>query len=247
MQIIISPAKKMRVDNDDLAPVAKPCFLKETETLLAQLRQMSYAELQQLWQCNDEIAVLNHRRLQNMELHNNLTPAVLSYDGIQYQYMAPRVFENSQLDYVARHVNILSGFYGILKSMDGVVPYRLEMQAKLKADGCRDLYEFWGDKLYQKLIKNTKTILNLASKEYSKVIEKYLTPNVRYVTCIFGVLQEGTVKVKATEAKMARGEMVRWCAEQNIINIDEIKGFDRLGYMFQPNLSDSRQFVFVKS
>lgn len=247
MQIIISPAKKMRVDNDDLAPVAKPCFLKETETLLAQLRQMSYAELKQLWQCNDEIAVLNHRRLQNMELHNNLTPAVLSYDGIQYQYMAPRVFENSQLDYVARHVNILSGFYGILKSMDGVVPYRLEMQAKLKADGCRDLYEFWGDKLYQKLIKNTKTILNLASKEYSKVIEKYLTPDVRYVTCIFGVLQEGTVKVKATEAKMARGEMVRWCAEQNIINIDEIKGFDRLGYMFQPNLSDSRQFVFVKS
>lgn len=247
MQIIISPAKKMRVDNDDLSPAAKPFFLKETETLLARLRQMSYTELQQLWQCNAEIAALNHRRLQNMELHNNLTPAVLAYDGIQYQYMAPRVFENSQLDYVAGHLNILSGFYGILKAMDGVVPYRLEMQAKLKVDGCRDLYEFWGDKIYQELIKNSKTILNLASKEYSKAIEKYLTPDVRYVTCIFGVLQDGKVKVKATEAKMARGEMVRWCSEQNIINIDEVKGFDRLGYMFQQDRSNSRQFVFVKN
>ena len=121
------------------------------------------------------------------------------------------------------------------------------MQAKLNVDGCRDLYEFWGDKIYQELIKNSKTILNLASKEYSKAIEKYLTPDVRYVTCIFGVLQDGKVKVKATEAKMARGEMVRWCSEQNIINIDEVKGFDRLGYMFQQDRSNSRQFVFVKN
>lgn len=88
----------------------------------------------------------------------------------------------------------------------------------------------------------------MASKEYSKAIEKYLTPDVRYVTCIFGVLQDGKVKVKATEAKMARGEMVRWCSEQNIINIDEVKGFlTDWDYMFQQDRSNSRQFVFVKT
>lgn len=130
---------------------------------------MSYTELQQLWQCNAEIAALNHRRLQNMELHNNLTPAVLAYDGIQYQYMASRVFENSQLDYVAGHLNILSGFYGILKAMDGVVPYRLEMQAKLKVDGCRDLYEFWGDKIYQELIKTVKPSLTWPQRNTAKL------------------------------------------------------------------------------
>ena len=173
MQIIISPAKKMRVDNDDLSPAAKPFFLKETETLLAQLRQMSYTELQQLWQCNAEIAALNHRRLQNMELHNNLTPAVLAYDGIQYQYMAPRVFENSQLDYVAGHLNILSGFYGILKAMDGVVPYRLEMQAKLKVDGTTPSVEifmnFGAIRFIRSLLKTVKPSLTWPQRNTAKL------------------------------------------------------------------------------
>lgn len=174
MQIIISPAKKMRIDNDDLVSAAEPRFLKDTEILLAELRKMQYDDLKKLWQCNDEIAALNYKRLQTMRLRANLTPAVLAYDGIQYQYMAPRVFENAQLDYVAEHLNILSGFYGILKAMDGVVPYRLEMQAKLPAAGCKNLYDFWGSRLYFELTQNDKSILNLASKEYSKVIEKYL-------------------------------------------------------------------------
>ena len=107
MQIIISPAKKMRIDNDDLVSAAEPHFLKDTEVLLAELRKIQYDDLKKLWQCNDEIAALNYKRLQTMRLRANLTPAVLAYDGIQYQYMAPRVFENAQLDYVAEHLNIL--------------------------------------------------------------------------------------------------------------------------------------------
>ena len=107
MQIIISPAKKMRIDNDDLVSAAEPRFLKDTEVLLAELRKMQYDDLKKLWQCNDEIAALNYKRLQTMRLRANLTLAVLAYDGIQYQYMAPRVFENAQLDYVAEHLNIL--------------------------------------------------------------------------------------------------------------------------------------------
>ena len=92
----------------------KPRFLKDTEILLAELRKMQYDDLKKLWQCNDEIAALNYKRLQTMRLRANLTPAVLAYDGIQYQYMAPRVFENAQLDYVAEHLNIYQ-VYGILK------------------------------------------------------------------------------------------------------------------------------------
>ena len=97
MQIIISPAKKMRIDNDDLVSAAEPRFLKDTEILLAELRKMQYDDLKKLWQCNDEIAALNYKRLQTMRLRANLTPAVLAYDGIQYQYMAPRVFGNAQI------------------------------------------------------------------------------------------------------------------------------------------------------
>lgn len=247
MQIIISPAKKMRIDNDDLAPAAEPRFLKDTAILLSELQKMSYADLKRLWQCNDEIASLNYQRLQNMRLQANLTPAVLAYDGIQYQYMAPRVFEDRQLDYVTEHLNILSGFYGILKAMDGVVPYRLEMQAKLPVAGRKNLYDFWGNRLYHELTRNDKSILNLASKEYSKAIEKYLTPDVEYVTCIFGVWQDEKIKVKATEAKMARGEMVRWCAEHNVCQVTAVKNFDRLGYQYQAKQSTAEEFVFLKN
>lgn len=246
MQIIISPAKKMCVDNDDFAPVTQPCFLHESEIILKELQKLNYDELKTLWQCNDEIAKLNYKRLLSMELHKNQTQAVLAYDGIQYKHMAPRVFENEQIAYVEKKLNILSAFYGLLKATDGVVPYRLEMQARLRIGDFKDLYVFWGDKLYRELTKNCKTILNLASKEYSKAIEKYLTPDVRYVTCVFGVLHSGKVKVVATEAKMARGEMVRWCAEQNIDMIDDVRAFDRRGYRFQPDRSDKAKFVFIK-
>ena len=243
MQIIISPAKKMRIDNDDLVSAAEPRFLKDTEVLLAELRKIQYDDLKKLWQCNDEIAALNYKRLQTMRLRANLTPAVLAYDGIQYQYMAPRVFENAQLDYVAEHLNILSGFYGILKAMDGVVPYRLEMQAKLPAAGCKNLYDFWGSRLYFELTQNDKSILNLASKEYSKSIEKYLTLRDKYITIVFCELSGDKLVTKGTYAKMARGEMVRFMAENRIENPEDIKKFDRLGYSFRSDLSSDAEYV----
>ena len=246
MQIIISPAKKMRIDNDDLVSAAEPRFLKDTEVLLAELRKIQYDDLKKLWQCNDEIAALNYKRLQTMRLRANLTPAVLAYDGIQYQYMAPRVFENAQLDYVAEHLNILSGFYGILKAMDGVVPYRLEMQAKLPAAGCKNLYDFWGSRLYFELTQNDKSILNLASKEYSKSIEKYLTLRDKYITIVFCELSGDKLVTKGTYAKMARGEMVRFMAENSIENPEDIKKFDRLGYAFRYDLSSDTEYIFER-
>ena len=130
MRIILSPAKRMNEDLDTLAPQGLPIYIGHTEEILSWLREQSQESLQKLWKCNDKIAAQNVERLEHMDLYSRLTPALLSYEGIAYQYMAPVVFEDAQFDYVQKHLRILSGFYGVLRPMDGVVPYRLEMQTK---------------------------------------------------------------------------------------------------------------------
>ncbi len=247
MRIIISPAKKMNIDTDTFWQPALPVFLKETEVLKDWLRGLSFKEAQDLWKCNDKIAELNYRRFQDMNLKMRLTPALLSYEGIQYQYMAPKVFTQKEWDYVQKHLRILSGFYGVLKPLDGVVPYRLEMQAKAGADGWRNLYDFWGDRLYQEVSRGDGMLLNLASKEYSKCIEKYLKPEDTYITCIFGEWKDGKVIQKGTQAKMARGEMVRFMAEKQVADVREVRGFDRLGYEFEEKMSSDKEYVFLKN
>ena len=256
MKIIISPAKKMNVDTDTLACRSVPVFLDETAELLAWMRNLTFAQAKELWKCNDKIAEQNYRRFQEMDLERNLTPAVIAYEGIQYQYMAPAVFGGAQTDYIQEHLRILSGFYGVLKPFDGVTPYRLEMQAKASKAG--DLYKFWGDKLYRELTEKERKvggghpehrsafIVNLASKEYSKCIEKYLSGEDRYLTIVFGELTDGKVKQKGTFAKMARGEMVRYLAENDVQELERIKEFDRLGYRFSENLSSEKEYVFLK-
>ena len=225
MKIIISPAKKMEICNDDILSESTPCFIEKTQILYEVLRNLSYEDLKLLLSCNDDIALLNFERYAHMNLKKNLTPAILSYNGIQYKYMAPNVFNNNEFDYLKRHLRILSGFYGILNPFDGVVPYRLEMQAKLKFDNYKNLYNFWGDSIYKELTKNDNIILNLASKEYSKTVEKYLTSKDLFITCIFGTLKDSKIKIKATEAKMARGLMVRYLAENQIENVEKIRKF----------------------
>lgn len=245
MRIIISPAKKMIVDTDSLDICSFPVFIEETETILEWMRGLSYDILKRLWKCNDQIAKQNYERISRMELCQNLTPAILSYEGIQYQYMAPAVFEKNQLEYIQEHLRVLSGFYGVLKPMDGVTPYRLEMQAKAKISGKKDLYEFWGERLYQEVLDEERVIINLASKEYSRCIEKYCKSSDRFITCLFGEYVNGKVRQKGTYAKMARGEMVRFMAERHIRKHEEIKDFNRLGYEFVEELSDDTKFVFL--
>lgn len=248
MKIIISPAKKMNVDTDSLAPLGIPDFIKETEVLKNWMQSQTLEKLQKLWNCNEKIAKLNYERLKNMNLYQNLTPAILSYEGIQYQYMAPAVFEEHMLSYVQEHLRILSGFYGVVKPMDGVTPYRLEMQAKVQMDGVNGLYDFWGNSLYEKVVDESRVILNLASKEYSKCIEKYLKPEDKMITCVFGEQKDYSAKViqKGTLAKMARGEMVRFMAENQIEDLEKVKDFNRLGYEYAEDLSNADKFVFLK-
>lgn len=263
MRIIISPAKKMNVDTDTAPVRGLPCFLEQTRSLMEYLQGLDREQLKKIWKCNENIAELNDRRLREMDLERRLTPAILSYEGIQYQYMAPKVMEERALEWLQEHVRILSGFYGILKPFDGVTPYRLEMQARLGGetpggktmDGgtpgdttLDSLYAYWGSKLAMRLFSETSLVLNLASKEYSKCISAYLShfPEKRFVTCVFGELSGDRIVEKGTLAKMARGEMVRFLAEQQADSLETVKAFDRLGYRFWEERSSEDRLVFVK-
>ena len=246
MKIILSPAKKMITDTDSIAPDGLPEFIEKTTEIQSWLKSKSKEELKDIWKCNDKIAEQNFNRLGNMNLYQMLSPAVLSYEGIAFQYMAPSVFEDMQLEYVQNHLRILSAFYGALKPMDGVTPYRLEMQAKIRIGDAKNLYEYWGDLLYRSVIDDSRIIINLASKEYSKCIEKYLTPQDRYISVTFCEASGDKMVTKGTYAKMARGEMVRFMAENNIENPLDIKKFDRLGYLFRSDLSSETEYVFER-
>lgn len=246
MKLIISPAKKMKVDTESFPYRDLPMFLPNTEEICRRLQDMSYDELKTLWRCNDQIAQLNVRRLQEMDLHRRLTPAVLAYEGIQYQYMAPGVFTDQEYAYIQEHLRILSGFYGILRPFDGVTPYRLEMQAKLKIGEYGNLYDYWGDRLAKALCEETDCILNLASKEYSICVSKYLSNSVRFVTCVFAEEKCGKPIEKGTMCKMARGEMVRYLAERQITNPEQVKSFKRLNYRFDEFRSDENTYLFIR-
>ena len=246
MKIILSPAKKMIVDTDNIAPVELPVFIDKTAEILSWMKSKSKEELKAIWKCNDKIAEQNVNRLENMDLYNRLTPAVLAYEGIAFQYMAPSVFEIQQFEYLQNHLRILSAFYGVLKPMDGVTPYRLEMRAKAEIEETTNLYDYWGDRLYHSVIDDSRTIINLASKEYSKCIERYLSDKDNYITITFCELSGDKLVTKGTYAKMARGEMVRFMAENNIENPIDIQKFDRLGYTFRGNLSSEMEYVFER-
>ena len=247
MKLIISPAKKMNVDTDTMEIRGLPRFLDRTRLLCDWLKTMSYDQLKALWRCNDAIASLNYERLQHMELEEGLTPAVLAYEGIQYRYMAPHLFSWEQFDYLDRHLRILSGFYGVLRPFDGVLPYRLEMGARCSTPFCKSLYDFWGDSLYRTLTAGGEdTLLNLASAEYAKAVRPWVTPPVRWIDVTFGETDGDKVVEKGVYVKMARGEMVRFLAERNAETPEAAQGFDRLGYRFSPAHSTAASYVFLR-
>lgn len=273
MKILISPAKTMVVDEDTFCVKQLPMLLEEARRLTACLKELDAESLKKLWGCSEKLYEENAARLRetDAELSRNLTPALIAYEGIQYQYLSPKTLEGDALYYLEKHLRILSGLYGVLRPMDGIVPYRLEMQAKLAAFGEKNLYGFWENKLYDALcdMYQPKTaqgekpgigqrtelvrrqtdglvLFNLASKEYAKAIEPYLQKKDRMVTCFFYEEQNGTCKQKATLAKMARGEMTRFLAQQQAETPEAAKEFHSLGFAFCPGRSNETEFVFIK-
>jgi cytoplasmic iron level regulating protein YaaA (DUF328/UPF0246 family) len=253
--LIVSPAKRMEVVEGPPSPASRPRFCKEAARLAQAMRELGYDGCKRLWRCSDGLARLNYDRLLAGDPGDARDPAttaaVVAYRGIQYQHLAPEVMDEGQLGYLGRHLRILSGLYGVLRPFDGVVPYRLEMQAKLAVDGSADLYGFWGDRVARALAEEADTIVNLASVEYAKAVTRHVEPRgaarARVLTCLFGdVAEDGRLRQRATEAKAARGTFVRWCAEEGVEDVDELAGFAERGYRLDEGRSDERTLVFVR-
>lgn len=244
--MIVSPAKKMNVVEGPPYVADTPRFLSQTERLMHAVQALTYDEAKGLWKCSDKLATLNYERFRQMDLTRNTTAAILAYEGIQYQHLSPQVMSEQELAFLDSHLRILSGFYGVLRPCDGVVPYRLEMQAKLVVDESRDLYEYWGTSLAEALADETDTLVNLASVEYAKaVIPHAHAAGLRVITCLFGQTVGQRFVQRATEAKAARGTFVRWCAERGVENQDDFRAFSERGYRLDENRSTPDNLVFI--
>ena len=246
MKIIIAPARIMQVDTDSFPYQQLPQFLKQTKEIWDWLRSLTVEQLTDLWQASPKIVQQNYQRMHHQNLTAELTPAIIAFTGLQYQSMAPDVFSTNGLAYIEKHLRILSGFYGLLRPFDGIVPYRLAMKEPAQVNGKHNLYEFWNKQLYQELYRQDNLVLDLASVEYEKAIIPYLQPDNRFIKCVFGEIINGKVKQKATLAKIARGSMVRYLAENQIQTIEGVKQFSVGGYQFTPELSTSAKLVFIK-
>lgn len=263
LQVIISPAKQMRVVQDAFSVQGIPPFAHQTarlhQALLGIEREDGAAGLQTLWNVSDRLLttcldtlhefmpVLSDADLDNPDIARNVSPAVMSYHGIQYQSMAPEVMDSAQLAWLQDHLWILSGLYGCVRPFHAVEPYRLEMGAKLAVDDACDLYAFWGDKLARTIAPagSNATIVNLASVEYAKAVLSHLAADVTVVTCLFGEgVRNGKPIQRSTASKKARGSMVRWMAENKIEDASRLTAFD-VGYRHIPELSNHNTLVFM--
>ena len=245
MKFIIAPAKKMVSAQDDFPGQSQPQFRDQAAALLRQMQQLTQAEMQSLWQTSDRLTQAAYQQLQTSDVTRQQSPAIFSYVGIQYQYMAPDLLDDAGLAYIQQHLRILSGLYGILRPFDGIVPYRLEMQTRLAVPPYRHLYDFWSDRLYQALTTIPGPIINLASDEYAKTIRPYLQPNDTFIDIRFTHLVNGKLKTRATYAKIARGEMIRYAALHQVSTVAELTEFDSPTYRYYQERSTETELVFV--
>ncbi len=263
LQVIISPAKQMRAAQDAFEILGIPPFVRETARLHRALLDIERDEgsggLQALWNVSDRLLttcldtlhefmpVLSDADLADPDIARHLSPAVMSYHGIQYQSMAPEVMDSAQLAWLQDHLWILSGLYGCVRPFHAVEPYRLEMGAKLAVDGARDLYLFWGDKLARAIAPadSNATIVNLASVEYAKAVLTRLATDATAVTCLFGEgIRNGKPIQRSTASKKARGSMVRWMAANGLEDAGRLTEFD-IGYRHAPEISYPGTLVFI--
>ena len=247
MLILISPAKRMRSHVDFLDAKGKPPFLKQSKRLLEELKTKGLVEIQHLLHCNEGIAKEAMQQYQSMDIEYGKVPALLAFDGIQYTYMRPDLFSDEAFCYCEQHLYILSGFYGVLGSMDGVCPYRLELDNPFSASFCKNLYAYWKDDLYRYVAAKDYCLLDLTSKQYGKIIRRYQDDDVRIVTCRFYEKEPSGLKEKGVYVKMARGEMVRWLAESNITRVEDVKAFSKLEYSYSEKHSHHEEFVFIRN
>ena len=245
MKIIISPAKKMRRE-EYVAPLHRPMFLKEAGELLSFLRSLSDSEKAKVWKVKGALLSSSLSSLSMLSLEDIGSPAIFSYDGIQYTYMSPSSFTDSMLEYAEKNLRIISGLYGLLRPLDGVGTYRLEMESPISIPGYGDLYSYWGGKIASSLMEDDRLLVNLASAEYSKAVLPFLPSSVTVVTPVFLDWEKGRYVSKGVYAKMERGEMVRFLSETGAETVEDIKKFSSRGYEFSHSLSSPNTLCFVR-
>ncbi|MBW7836453.1 MAG: peroxide stress protein YaaA [Sphingomonadales bacterium] len=252
MLALLSPAKKLDITaaRTDL-PATRPVFLKDAIALAAIARQLTKRQLAGLMGISDKLAALNHARFQAFAptaTVDNAKHALLAFAGDTYIGFNAKTLSDDDLAYAQDHVRILSGLYGLLRPLDLIQPYRLEMGTALANPKGEDLYDYWGDKLtteINKIIAQEKTpvVVNLASAEYFSALKPEKL-KARLVTPVFKEEKGGVAKVLGMMAKRARGMMARYIVEERITDPDALKKFSAGGYRYQPAASTAEMPVF---
>jgi len=252
MKILISPAKsldfKTKVPTDKYTQAD---FLTQAAQLNTVLKKQSPTDLSKLMKISDKLADLNWKRNQDWKLpftNKNARQAIYAFKGTVYEGLDAYSIPLDKIDQLQAKLHILSGQYGLLKPLDLIQPYRLEMGTKLEVEDTKNLYQFWDTTITNAINKEFKTnsfLVNLASNEYYKVIKPKLL-NTTVITPVFKDLKNGKLKIIAFFAKKARGMMVRYIIDNNIEHIEDLKGFNYGDYAFDANLSTENEFVFTR-
>jgi uncharacterized protein len=252
MKIVISPAKSL--DFESKVPITQftqGIFLKESEKLNAVLKKKSPKALSKLMNISHKLGDLNWQRNQDWQLPfslENSKQAVFAFNGDVYNGLDAYTLPIDKIEQLQNKLRILSGQYGLLKPLDLIQPYRLEMGTKLKLGRSNNLYQYWGDKIVKQLnleLSDNELFINLASNEYFKVVKPKLL-KVPVITPVFKDYKNGKLKVISFFAKKARGLMVRYIIDNNIETVEDLKGFNYEGYAFDANLSAQNELVFTR-
>ena len=243
MITIISPAKNMKIREREGLILSRCRFPEKTETVIRTLKKCTPWELESYMKINEKLAGQAFVDIQAFDMEKKGTAALLTYDGLVFKHTEALEWSEQELDYAQEHLRILSACYGSLRPLDGILPYRLEMQCRIPVDG-KSLYAFWGEDIYEDVYKENQVVLNLASEEYAKCVRKYARYE-RFIDVEFLNMHKGKLKTLATLAKMARGHMVQYVMKNQIDVPEKIKDFDWNGYEYEPSLSDEKKYVFV--
>ena len=242
MKTIISPAKNMITDKNIIKPINTLDLDENTIILHNKLKNLSPSDFSAYMNVNSEIALKTFAYYQDMNFEGMGTPAIFSYNGIQYKNMELNDFDSNDILFASEHIFIISALYGIINATEPIQPYRLEMGGKIP----ENLYKFWDNKIYTKLFYDTDTVINLASDEYSKSVTPFISEGNNFITVKFMKYSKGKYKTFATDAKISRGKMVRYIVKNKIDNVEEIKNFCENDYTFSENFSNKNTLVFVK-
>lgn len=252
MKLLTSPAKLMDISrSSEFLKTTTPKFIEEAAFIQSHLKTKSPKFLQELMEISPKLADENWQRNQNWNAKpkpSESAPALMAFTGEVYRGLDAETLSEDAMKYLQKNYRILSGLYGVLKPSDKIMPYRLEMGRNFEFAGYKNLYEFWREKITALLnseLKKDEPILNLASNEYFKSIDKQQLKG-RVINFDFYEMKSGKPKTIVVYTKNARGLMVRFCAENQVENLEDIKAFNWDGYLFADEKSTENNFVFVR-